>query len=181
MPNIDPQDAIQLIRARTQHVNFVQEGLLVIAQALQRRGLVHDRSKFSADEFAGFCRINAVAREHPYGSAEYRAGLKQEKPTIELHYARNSHHPEHHDEAEAGSKGTWEDRTRVEAMGFLDIIEMVCDWRSAYLAYGSQGTWEENMDRQRERYKDWFSSGQWLLLEQVAAFIGREIQAEARP
>jgi hypothetical protein len=53
-------------------------------------------------------------------------------------------------------------------MGFLDIIEMVCDWRGAYLGYGSQGTWAENIERQRERYAQWFSAGQWWLIEQVA-------------
>jgi len=171
MADIDPQDAIQLIRAMTQHVNYVQEGLLVIAQNLQRRGLVHDRSKFSADEFAAFTRINAAAREHPYGSEEYRAGLKQEKPTIALHYARNSHHPEH--EAHRAELTA----TNAAKMGFLDLIEMVCDWRSAYLSYGSQGTWEENMDRQRVRYRDWFTAGQWWLIHEVACFVGREIQA----
>lgn len=168
---IDSQDAIQLIRTMKQHIGFVQEGLLAISQSLQRRGLVHDRSKFSADEFAAFTRINSIAREHPYGSEEYRAGLRQEKSTIDLHYERNSHHPEHHDLAASHVDGMF----RAEMMGFLDIIEMVCDWRSAYLAYGSQGTWEDNVERQRQRYKEWFSPGQWWLIDQVAAYVKDEV------
>lgn len=167
----NPRDAIHLIRTMQQHISFVQEGMLAISQALQRRSLVHDRSKFSPDEFAAFCRINAAAREYPYGSEEYRAGLRQEKPAIDLHYARNSHHPEHHDLAASHV----DSMQRAELMGFLDIVEMVCDWRSAYLSYGSQGTWNENMQRQRERYRDWFTQGQWWLIDQVAAFVAVEI------
>lgn len=171
---IDPQGALQLFRAMTQHVNFVQEGLLALGQDLQRRGLVHDRSKFSADEFSAFSRINRAAREHPYGSEEYRAGLRQEKPTIALHYKRNSHHPEHHEvERWAQDQGFF----KAEMMGFLDIMEMVCDWRSAYLSYGSEGTWEENLLRQRERYKEWFSPGQWWLIDQVAAFVAAAVKS----
>lgn len=173
MSEISPADAIQLIRTMTQHISYVQEGLKAAAQNLDRRALVHDRSKFSPDEFAAFCRINAAAREHPYGSDEYKAGLQQERPTIELHYSRNSHHAEHHEvEQWAQDQGFF----RAEMMGWLDIIEMVCDWRSAYLAYGSQGTWEENMARQHDRYKDWFSPGQWWLIDQVSAFVLVEVK-----
>lgn len=170
--DIDPQDALQLVRTMTQHIDLVQEGMLAIRQDLERREMVHDRSKFSADEFAGFTRINRVAREHPYGSPEYRAGLKAEAETVSLHYKRNSHHPEHHRVLEWAEPHMW----KAEQMGFLDIIEMVCDWRSAYLTYGSQGTCEENIERQRERYKDRFSEGQWWLIGQMANFVAGAVK-----
>jgi hypothetical protein len=169
---IDSQDALQLVRTMTQHINLVQEGMLAVRQDLERRGLVHDRSKFSLDEFAAFTRINRAAREHLYGSPEYRAGLKAEAETVALHYKRNSHHPEHHEVPQWAEPHMW----KAEQMGFLDIIEMVCDWRSAYLTYGSQGTWGENMDRQRERYRDWFSEGQWWLIGQVADFVAGAVK-----
>jgi hypothetical protein len=176
---IDAVDGVQLLRSYLLHCRYVRRGLRRIERALSERAEAHDDSKLMADEFAGFTRINKAARLNPYGSPEYRAGLKQEKPTIDLHYSRNRHHPEHAKlagEAAETKRGLpddatyWAARTAAE-MDFLDLIEMVCDWRGAYLGYGSQGTWEENMVRQRERYKDRFSAGQWWLIDEVAAFV----------
>lgn len=176
---IDPVDGVQLLRSYLLHCRYVRRGLDRIGRALSDRAESHDDSKLFADEFAGFSRINKAAREHPYGSEEYRAGLRQEKPTIDLHYSRNRHHPEHAkalgEQAEA-ERGLPDDFTYWSAhakgeMHFLDLIEMVCDWRGAYLGYGSQGTWEDNMLRQHERYGQRFNSAQWWLIDQVAAFV----------
>jgi hypothetical protein len=174
---IEPIDGVQLLRSYLLHCRYVRRGMRCIERELSERAERHDDSKLMADEFAGFSRINKAAREHPYGSAEYRAGLRQEKPTIDLHYSRNSHHPEHGrilGELTEKERGLPDDATYWAAntpMSWLDLIEMVCDWRGAYLGYGSQGTWDENMQRQRERYKDWFTPEQWWLIDQVAAFI----------
>lgn len=183
MSDCTPHDGIQLLRTMTVHLTELRRGIQSITQELDRRALAHDMSKFAADEFAGFARINAAAREHPYGSEEYRAGLRQEKPTIELHYSRNSHHPEHHAAGVLPTDPTVNIGGKVvaEGMGFLDLIEMVCDWRAAYLGYGSQGTWGENIERQRERYfkAGWFTSEQWWLIEQVAAHLAPPDSSEA--
>jgi hypothetical protein len=175
--SIDPVDGVQLLRSYLLHCRYVQRGINRVATALHERADSHDDSKLFADEFAGFSRINQAAREHPYGSPEYRAGLEQEKPTIDLHYSRNSHHPEHGrllGEAAERERGLPDDATYWEAykpMTFIDLIEMVCDWRGAYLAYGSQGTWDENMKKQRERYLKRFNAKEWWLIEEVAAFV----------
>jgi hypothetical protein len=167
-PDFDPIDAVNLLRTMQRHITVVQRGMQSIAHEIERRGLIHDDSKFSDQEFPGFARINHIARMHPYGSAEYRSSMKAEKATIERHYSENSHHPENHDvEHLAQNHGFY----GAEIMGWLDIIEMVCDWRSAYLTYGSEGTWEENLLKQRLRYEGWFSPAQWWLVEQVSAFI----------
>lgn len=169
---IDPVDGIQLLRSYLLHCRYVRRGLTNIATALSERADCHDDSKLQADEFAGFSRINKAAREHPYGSPEYRAGLKQEKPTITLHYFRNSHHPEFHGTETEGRVSIGLEVV-AQSMTWLDLIEMVCDWRGAYLGYGSQGTWEENMQRQRDRYKvdQWFTKEQWYLIDEVAKFV----------
>jgi hypothetical protein len=169
-------DAIHLLRTVAQHRDLVRAGLERVASELQRRGLVHDLSKLSTDEFEGFTRINRAAREHPYGSEEYRSGLRQEKPTVDLHYSRNSHHPEFHGHP-LEPRVTLGVEMVAERMGFLDLIEMVCDWRGAYLGYGSQGTWEENIERQHQRYAEWFSEGQWWLIDQMAAWLPTTPQA----
>lgn len=176
---IEPVDGVQLLRTYLLHCRYVRRGLSRIERELHERAERHDDSKLMADEFAGFTRINKAARLHPYGSAEYRSGLKQEKPTIDLHYSRNRHHPEYaklQGEAAESRRGLPDDATYWEARGaaemtFIDLIEMVCDWRGAYLGYGSQGTWAENIERQRERYNTRFTPEQWWLVDQVAAFV----------
>lgn len=155
-------DEIQLIRTVLAHRDYVRLGLQAIMHDLEHRALEHDISKLSPDEFSGFARINKAAREHPYGSEEYRAGLRQEKPTIDLHYSRNRHHPEFH-------------AIPAETMTFLDIIEMVCDWWSAYKTYGSQGTWEENIDKQVERFGSTLNAGQAWLVRQISTWIAKRV------
>ena len=178
MSDLNALDGVQLLRSYLIHCRYVRRGLLKVARELEARAEAHDDSKLLADEFAGFSRVNMAAREHPYGSPEYRAGLKQEKPTIDLHYSRNSHHPEFYGTDAKPEPPDTEERVTIgtgrflaDRMTFLDIIEMVSDWRGAYLGYGSQGTWDENMARQRQRYQGWFTESQWWLIEQVSAFL----------
>ena len=179
---IDPVDGVQLLRSYLLHCRFVRRGIERVRRELSERAEAHDDSKLMSDEFAGFSRINAAARLHPYGSEKYRAGLRQEKTTIDLHYSRNSHHPEFygsdkediqdHDIRLTPSSG----KPRAEHMTWLDLIEMVCDWRGAYLGYGSQGSWEDNMERQHKRYQGWFTNEQWWLIDQVASFVASEVR-----
>jgi hypothetical protein len=162
------EDKIQVLNTIVHHRTMVQVALQTVTQALSRRSLAHDVSKFRADEFEGFSRINRTAREHPYGSVEYRAALKQEKPTIALHYARNSHHPEYWD-APDHNVGT-------TMMGLLDLIEMVCDWWAAWKVYDGQwapedrSSWMENVEKQRQRFLEpgVLSAEQWFVVDQMA-------------
>jgi len=104
------------------HNRFVASLLVDLANALEKRAIMHDASKFTMDEFAGFVEINRIAREHEYGSPEYMASIK-ETNAVALHYSRNPHHPEHYPNG-------------VDDMGLLDIIEMVADWKAASETYG---------------------------------------------
>lgn len=152
-PTVDPVDAVQFLRSYELHCRYVREAIGMIAHRLIERATAHDTSKLMPDEFGGFCRINKAAREHPYLSDEYRSGMRKEQDTINLHYSRNSHHPEH---------------TTPDKMSWIDLVEMVCDWRAAYLSYGSQGTWRENIERQKKRYNTAFPDGAWWLIDRVA-------------
>ena len=162
-------DKIQLLATIEQHRTEVRAALNTVVQDLSRRTLVHDVSKYKEDELEGFARISKVAREHVYGSEEYIAAMKQEKGTIELHYSRNSHHPEFYKE------NSWD-------MPLLDLIEMVCDWRAAWKVYESyksadkRATWTANMEKQRVRFfeKGILNRVQWYVVEQVAALLARD-------
>lgn len=163
MPEKKTEDLIddfaKLAATMQRHRMFVVDGLERLADELRRRGRVHDESKYRLDEIVGFAEINRVARQHPYGSDEYRQSLKSQKGPggcIANHFARNSHHPEHHD--------------NIEDMGFLDIIEMVMDWNSASQTYsGSTGNLRKSIEVQRERFK--FTKAQWWFIDQIVDWL----------
>ena len=148
-------DRVNVLKTICAHRQYLQIGLEAVSRKLTERGLHHDMSKFSDDEFAGFARINRIAREHPYGSEEYKQSMKDEGEVIGLHYSRNSHHPEYHED--------------LSAMGFFDIVEMVCDWWSARHTYGKSQPWDKTLEIQKEGFA--FTPEQWWLIEEVARFL----------
>jgi len=111
--------------------------LAYLADAMKMRALIHDASKFSDDEFPGYVRVNRIAREHEYGSLEYMQSIK-ETGAIALHFAKNSHHPEHYPNG-------------IDDMTLLDIIEMVTDWKAASETYG-QTSLEDALVIHTERF-----------------------------
>jgi len=139
------------------HRDHVRLNMGKLSNEIERRALAHDLSKLSAEEMAGFVRINRAAREHPYGSEEYRESLASENRKdgcIAIHYERNSHHPEHYDSP--------------KEMGFLDLIEMVMDWKAASDTYGKM-TLRGSLPHHRERFD--FTPEQWWLIESVVDWI----------
>lgn len=150
-------DAFGMVRSYTRHLMFVRLALKAVEQELERRALVHDASKMLDDEFAGFCRINAAARVNKFGSPEYADGMKRERPTIDLHFRRNSHHPEEHDQS------------------FLDVIEMVCDWWGARKGYDDSRSWLDSVALNLKQKGAYLTSEQSWLARQVAAFLAKAL------
>lgn len=78
------------------HIERVQSLIQTAISNLARRAVNHDLSKLEEPEKSAFDRLKALSLSGmAYGSPEYRACLKAEKPSIEHHYKANSHHPEH--------------------------------------------------------------------------------------
>lgn len=119
------------------HIGTVRQYLLKFVQQLEYRREAHDISKLSLEEFQGFIEVNQIAREHPYGSEEYKNSLKGNK-VIQLHFSRNSHHPEFYPNG-------------IEDMSIFDIIEMTIDWLSAAKTYG-QTSFEDSLAIQTKRF-----------------------------
>jgi hypothetical protein len=180
MKDFTPTDAFGLLRSYSRHRDFVRLALLHVGQDIERRSLTHDASKMLDDEFAGFARINAVARVNKFGSEEYKASMKQERATIDLHFSRNSHHPERPKllgEAAEEKRGLPDDATYWAAntaarMTFLDVIEMVCDWWGARKGYGDTRTWEESVNLNFASKGALLSEQQLWLAREVAMFLG---------
>lgn len=168
------EDQIKTLNTICHHRLLVQAALQSVIQKLERRSLIHDESKFREDEFEGFSRINASARQFPYGSDEYRASLKREGETIQRHFARNDHHPEYYNHPDFGNFAA-----DPNGMGLLAVIEMVCDWWAAWKVYDGQrapdkrSSWQENLEKQKLRFKEAgrLSEAQWWAVEQVAALL----------
>ena len=142
------------------HRETVAEHLHNLADYFRHRAREHDRSKLRLDEFAGFSRINRIAREHPYGTQEYEESMDTEKGPdgcITLHFSRNAHHPEYHG--------------HEREMGLLDLMEMVADWKGAADTYGTN-TLRDAMPVNRKRFD--FDDWQWRVIELMVDWLEPE-------
>lgn len=110
------------IRDTKEHISQVREFMLMFAQELIQRALVHDKSKLENPEVDIFTEYTPKLKDSTYGSDEYKTFLKEMQVALSHHYANNSHHPEHY---ENGIKG----------MDLADVVEMICDWKAATMRH----------------------------------------------
>jgi Family of unknown function (DUF5662) len=100
------------------HKRRVGQYLRLAAADLVDRALVHDDSKFSAEEFglyeAAFPKFKLVT----YGTEEYKQVARSLGPALEHHFSVNRHHPEFFPNGVAG-------------MDAMDLKEMISDWLAA--------------------------------------------------
>jgi len=183
-----PPDAFGLLRSYSRHRDFVRLALLFVVQDIERRSVTHDASKMLDDEFAGFARINAIARVNKFGSEEYKTAMQHERTTIDLHFSRNSHHPERPTllgDAVETERGLPDDATYWAArdgarMTFLDVIEMVCDWWGARKGYGDNRPWLESVELNLASKGKYLLAERLWLAREVAAFLA-EVERRGQP
>lgn len=151
--DVKPYDSTEDTQAHIDRVNCL---LMGCCDELYRRGTVHDASKLVEPEKSGFDSCVPKLKNLTYGSDEYRAALREIKPTLEHHYANNSHHPEFfpklegmaellpvaahlrsenfltHAMAAAALEAYHQHLTAsVNGMNLFDVIEMLMDWKAA--------------------------------------------------
>lgn len=174
-------ESMGLLRSWLRHRAYLAAAVGKIVHALSRRVDLHDLSKLEDDEFAGFSRINAIARTQKFGSTEYAEAMARERATISLHFRRNRHHPERPrlmGEAAEQQRGLPDDATywaarTSEEMSALDVIEMVCDWWAARQGYGDVRSWSECVELNLASKGQYLSDHQtWLAREIAAALEG---------
>lgn len=110
------------IRDTKEHISQVREFMLIFAQELINRALVHDRSKLESPEVEIFTEFTPKLKQSTYGSKEYKTFLREMQVALKHHYANNSHHPEHY-------------QNGIRDMDLADIVEMLCDWKAATLRH----------------------------------------------
>lgn len=100
------------------HIKRVAQLLTEAASELIRRANVHDASKLESPEKELFDKFTPKLKNCTYGSDEYKQFIKELKPALDHHYARNSHHPEHY-------------KAGIKDFDLFDLIEMFFDWKAA--------------------------------------------------
>lgn len=120
------------------HIGKVQLRIDEVIAELHDRAVQHDASKLQEPEKSGYDTLTQKLADLTYGSDEYRAALVEGKPTIDHHYAANTHHPEH-----------WPNG--VNDMSLLDIVEMLCDWKAAS-ERTKQGSIAASLVHNKERF-----------------------------
>lgn len=121
------------------HIKRVNELMVHFAQELLRRATIHDASKLAEPEKAGYDTTTFRLKGLTYGSDEYRASLRELKPTIEHHYAANSHHPEHY-------------ANGIDGFDLYDLVEMFWDWKAAGERH-TDGSILRSIEINKERFK----------------------------
>lgn len=104
------------------HIDKVRSILTMIATRILARGDLHDRSKLEQPELDYFVAHTHRLAAFTYGSEEYKKCLAEIKPALDHHYAKNSHHPEHH-------------KNGIDDMTLIDLVEMFADWKAATLRH----------------------------------------------
>lgn len=120
------------------HMGKVRGCIAEITNALIARGSVHDVSKLMEPEKSGYDQLVTRLADVVYGTDEYCAALAEAQPTINHHYAHNSHHPEHYPHG-------------IADMSLLDVVEMLCDWKAAS-ERTKQGSIAQSLEHNQKRF-----------------------------
>lgn len=105
------------------HIETVRNYLGAVIRELIMRQEQHDQSKLESPEVEAYDEITHLLRGLTYGSEEYKASLRSQKPAIDHHYLVNRHHPEFFGEHS------------YRGMTLVDLLEMLCDWKAAGLRH----------------------------------------------
>lgn len=123
------------------HIERVQSLIQTAINNLSCRAVNHDLSKLEEPEKSAFDRLKALSLSGmKYGSEEYRACLRAEKPAIQHHYKANSHHPEFYENG-------------VDGMSLFDVLEMLLDWKAATERMKDGGDIRASLVINRDRFK----------------------------
>jgi hypothetical protein len=124
------------------HIEAVRNHLNACVRELLTRAEQHDQSKLQSPEREEFDRLTPLLRGSTYGSDEYKGFLKSMDKALAHHYENNRHHPEHFPDG-------------VHGMNLIDLIEMLCDWKSSTLRHADGDIYKSiEINQKRFGYSD---------------------------
>lgn len=124
-----------------EHIGKVRDNIDQIHWNLSKRSFEHDASKLEPPEKEGWDIATPKLKDLVYGSDEYRAALRELRPTVEHHYSVNDHHPEFYPPG-----------IGINGMTLMAVIEMLCDWKAASERTKQVNTFKENLPHNFERF-----------------------------
>lgn len=104
------------------HIETVRNYMNLIIRLIMNRQEEHDQTKLQSPEAELFEEYTEKLRGCTYGSDEYKAFLKELEIPLRHHYDAYRHHPEHFENG-------------IRDMNLVDLIEMVCDWKSSTMRH----------------------------------------------
>lgn len=123
----------------TKHKIYVAYYLIKIVLKLIHRALIHDNSKYRFSEAIPMSKIAKYLINTLYGSKAYKDLTNRNYEAIKIHYKRNRHHPEYHD-------------NDYKKMSLIDLIEMFVDWKAASKRY-KNGNFDKSVEISKEKFK----------------------------
>jgi ribonuclease D len=124
------------------HIETVRNHLDTCIMALMYKAQHHDQSKLQSPEVEIFEEYTPKLRDCVYDSEEYRQNMKEMKVAIDHHNENNDHHPEHFKDS-------------IRGMNLLDLVEMICDWRSASMRHATGDIYKSiEINQKRFGYSD---------------------------
>ena len=120
------------------HIETVRKYIKIFTDKLTQRGIDHDKTKLESPEAEGFAKVNDKLKHLTYGTPEYEENLKDLQITLQHHYAKNKHHPEHY-------------KNGINDMTLIDLLEMICDWKASTLRQ-HDGNLLQSLEKNAERY-----------------------------
>lgn len=120
------------------HKKLIKEIINKFVITIIKRGNTHDDSKLEEPEFSIMAKFFPILKKLTYGSDEYKENLENIKPALDIHYAKNRHHPEHFPNG-------------ISDMNLLDIVEFFCD-TYASVANQDNGNIRFGVEHNRKRF-----------------------------
>ena len=117
------------------YINYVIKKLIYCAEH-------HDQSKLQSPEVEIFEIYTSKLKGVTYGSKEYKQNMKEMKIAIDHHNSVNRHHPEYF-------------KNGIQCMTLIDLIELICDWKSASLRHADGDVYKSlEINQKRFGYSD---------------------------
>jgi len=118
---VKPEDMAYHALDYIRHIQWVTQGLLLMQGLLSERILTHDRSKIvDGMERNVYAAVVPEFYGKQFGTDDHKAVGAKLGPAWQHHLEHNRHHPEHFENG-------------INGMTLIDLIEMLCDWKSAGL------------------------------------------------
>ena len=131
------------------HIETVRNYIGGVISALMIRAEMHDQTKLQQPEVEIFEEYTPKLRDTTYGSDEYRGYMKEMRVVIDHHNFHNRHHPEYFTLGPEYNAAPID--SIMERMSLIDLIEMVCDWKSATMRH-ADGDIYRSLEINQERF-----------------------------